>query len=95
MAQLRHPYPFMHQWLALHPRVASVLSREPIALLVVYCLALAGVLYLSRQLTGAELLESSGILDGGVPSVPPLNPSAREKITVPPESRTFRRVRIE
>lgn len=61
MAQLHHPYPFTHQWLALHPKVANLLNKELLALLVVLLLALAGAWYLSSQAEGMPTLESSGM----------------------------------
>lgn len=66
MAQLHHPYPFTHQWLELHPKVASLLSKELLALLVVLLLALAGAWYLSSQAEGSER---------GVPAVPAPTPA--------------------
>lgn len=77
MAQLHHPYPFTHQWLALHPKLASLLSREFVALLVVLLLALASAFYMSSLAESAAPLDASGMDEGSergfspVPAPPP------------------------
>ncbi len=61
----------MHHWLELHPALASLLSKEVIALLVVLLLALAGALYMSSLAESAAPLDSSGMGEGSGQRAPP------------------------